>query len=124
MEKKGIKSLLPSLKERKRYLAFEIISESRITDFNAVSSEIIYNTTKFISEYGLAYAGIQVLPDKFKNNKGIMRINHKYLDHSRAALALIKNIGQQDAAVRSLGASGTLKKAEKYVEVLIANGKR
>jgi len=115
MKKKRIKSLLPSLKERIRYLAFEIISESKINNFKEIAKEISYNISKFMGDYGMAYASIHILADKFKNNKGIIKVNYLYLDHLRASLALIRELSQKKVIIRSLKASGTLKKASKFI---------
>ena len=48
--------------------------------------------------------------------EGLIRINHKYTNHLKAALALIEKINNKKAVVQSIGASGILKKAEiKYL---------
>ena len=115
MNKNKIKPLLPTLREKKRYLAFEIISKSKIDDFSKVKEAILESATRFLGESGMAKAGILILPDKFNREKqrGIIRISHKMTNELRASLTLIKRINEQDVIVRSLGLSGILKKAEK-----------
>jgi ribonuclease P/MRP protein subunit POP5 len=111
MVKKKVMSLLPSLRERKRYLAFEVISKRDIKDSKLVSNLIKTNCLKFLGELGMAKAGIQII--KYENNKGLIRINHKHLDEVRASLALIN---EKDTIFTSLGVSGIIKKAEnKYL---------
>ncbi len=111
-----LKSLLPTLKEKKRYLAFEIISKSEIKAFSEVSKAIWTSTLSFAGTNGVAKMGIWVFPEKFNEQKGIIRVNHKYMEELKASLALIKEIEQQPAIVRSTGASGILAKAEqKYL---------
>ena len=113
-----LKSLLPTLKEKKRYLAFEIISKSEIKAFSEVSKTIWGSTLSFAGTKGTANMGIWVFPEKYNPEKqrGIIRVGHKYMDELKASLALIKEIEQQPAIVRSIGASGILAKAEqKYM---------
>lgn len=104
---------MPTLRERKRYLAFEIISERPIQDFKPVSDAIWQTALGFLGELGCAEAGIMILKDKYdaERQRGLIRINNKSLDKMRASLSLIQKIGGQEVIVRSVGASGILKKA-------------
>jgi len=109
---------MPSLRERKRYLAFEIISEQPIQDFQAVSRAIWQTALGFLGELGCAEAGIIIMADKYNAEKqrGLIRVNNKSLDKVRATLALVDQIDKQKVIVRSVGASGMIKKAEgKYI---------
>ncbi len=112
---KGLKPLLPTLKEKKRYLAFEIISKSKIKAFSEVSRAIWASTLSFAGTKGTAKMGIWVFPEKYNQEKqtGIIRVEHRGMDELKASLALINKIEEQPVIVRSLGASGILAKAEK-----------
>ncbi|MBD3318870.1 ribonuclease P protein component 2 [Candidatus Woesearchaeota archaeon] len=112
---KHIKPLLPSLRERKRYVVFEILG-SAISQTLAVRT-IVKAARHFMGELGLAGAGLIFIKDKYKNNRGIVRVNHRFVDPLRAALSLIKEVEGKPVIVRSLGTSGILKKAAmKYME--------
>ena len=117
MIKKGLKSLLPTLKERKRYLAFEVISKEKIGNFSSISSAVWAKTKEFLGELGLAKAGIWLLPDKWNSSKqtGIIRVSHKHVNELKASLALIKNIDNFPVIVRSIGVSGMLNKTERFM---------
>jgi len=112
-----LKPILPSLREKKRYLAFEIVSKSKIKDFSAVSRAIWTSLLSFEGELGAAKAGIWLLPDKYneKTQRGIIKVTHKHVNSLKASLALIKNIENQDVIVRSLVSSGILNKATKFI---------
>ena len=57
------------------------------------------------------------LKDKYnpKSQKGIIKINNKYINHLKAILTLVNKVDKQDVIISSLGVSGILKKAEKII---------
>ena len=99
-------------------MAFEIISEEPIEDFNAVSRAIWDKALGYLGELGCAEAGMIMLPDKYnkETQRGMVRVNNKSLDKVRATLALIDQIDSQNVIVRSKGASGIMRKAAKYAQ--------
>ncbi|MEM4247016.1 MAG: Rpp14/Pop5 family protein [Candidatus Woesearchaeota archaeon] len=111
-----IKAILPSLREKKRYLAFEIISKNKIKAFSGVSKAIWQGMLSFTGTKGVAQAGILLLPEKYNAvlQKGIVRVSHKHVDDLKAGLATITEIDSTPVIVRSIGVSGSLKKATKY----------
>lgn len=113
-----IKPIKPALKTKKRYLAFEIISKEKITDFNLISSEIWAKTSSYLGEKELAQAHMVVLKDTWNENsqKGIIKINHTYVDKLKSALCLLDSINKIPAILTTRGVSGILKKAKaKYI---------
>ena len=110
-----LKPLLPTLKEKKRYLAFEIISKSKIKSFSEVSKALWASTLSYSGSKGAARMGMWIFADKYneQEQKGLIRVSHRSLDELRASLALVKSIEDQPVIIRSLGASGVLAKAEK-----------
>lgn len=109
-----IKPLLPSQREKKRYLVFEIISKNKVKPLSEVTNAIWQAILTFVGQAGAARAGISVLQDKYDSakQKGMIRVSHKMLDTLKAALTLIREINNEPVIVRSLGTSGILKKAE------------
>jgi len=114
MVKTKLRPILPSLREKKRYLVFEAISESKITDSNAVASAIHDCALRFLGHLGAAKAGIMVLGNKWDEHlqRGMIKVNHKHVDSLKASLVFINRIGSNDVIFRSLGVSGILRKAE------------
>ena len=113
---KKIKPLLPSLKEKKRYLAFRLISEDNISDFHKVEDSIIANALGFMGKFDFSKAGIQVIEDCYKENKGVIRINAKYIDEFKSSLLFLTKINGQEVIFQTVGLSGILKKAkDKYL---------
>jgi len=110
MEK--IKPLLPSLREKKRYVAFEIVSEKQFS-FKQASEAVLDAALKYSGVKGLADMGLIILKEKFKKNKGVMRVCTKYTNSLKASFCLAKNIDKEPMILKSLGVSGVLKKMDK-----------
>ena len=91
-------------------MVFEIISEKKL-GFNEVAEEIIDKNQELIGKLEMAKSGLTVL-NEYKENKGILKINPKYVDKARAAFTLIQDINNNKVIVKSIGVSGTLKKAK------------
>ncbi len=114
-----IKPVLPSLREKKRYLVFEVISKQKVDNIHDVSQAITENALMFLGHLGMAKAGAIVLKDKWNKDKqrGIIKVNNKEVDNLKAALTFTEKVGNKEAIVKSVGVSGILKKAEdKYLK--------
>jgi ribonuclease P/MRP protein subunit POP5 len=112
-----LKPIIPTLREKKRYLAFEILSKSKIKASASVSKAISHGMLSFVGAKGAAEAGIAILHEKYndQNQKGIVRVNHKQVDALKASLTTIQDIDAVPVSIRSVGVSGSLKKATTYV---------
>lgn len=110
-----LKAILPSLKQKKRYVVYEIISEKAIGSYANVRESLMARIISFLGELGAAEAGIIMLDDKYdsKKQRGIIKVGNRYVDKLKAALTTLDKIGRQKAIVRSVGVSGILNKAEK-----------
>jgi len=106
-----LKPLMPSLREKKRYIAFEIKSKERLS-FNEAKQAIEDKMKEFIGTLGMANAGPIFLND-WEDNKGIVRVNSKFVDHTKASLALIKEVNGKKVLFQSLGVSGVIDKLRK-----------
>ena len=106
---------MPSLRERKRYVVFKILSNKRIKDSSQVSKAIWRYTASFMGALGQAEAGIWVLEDKWNSEKqtGMIKVGHKHVNELKASLALIDTIDDEPVIVQSTGTSGIMKKATK-----------
>ena len=104
------KRFLPSKKEKRRYLAFEIISEDEI-NFKEVAGAL---SNSLIESLGYE-AHIRLLTDKWnqESQRGIIRVNNRYLNELKKTLELINKVDHEEIKIRTLGVSGMLNKAEK-----------
>jgi ribonuclease P/MRP protein subunit POP5 len=104
------KPLLPTLRTKKRYVVYETISDKDI------KNKDVYNTIKSsykecFGKFGLGDAGL-MNTKIYKKNKGILKINHKYVDKLKTAMAMITEVNKKKAIIKTITVSGILKKAK------------
>jgi ribonuclease P/MRP protein subunit POP5 len=91
-----LKVLLPSLRERKRYIAFQVISEEGEEFTYSDLEAAIWNTLlDFLGEEGVSRTSVWLLKDCWDPKKqiGILRCNHKSVQAVIATLGLIDRLG-------------------------------
>jgi ribonuclease P/MRP protein subunit POP5 len=108
-----MKKLKPSLREKKRYLVYEIISDKRYS-YGGVSKAILNESEKFLGRLGMANAGLNIL-NEWSGKRGILKVNNKYIDHIKATLTFINKIEDKKVMVKSVSVSGMLNKAKRYI---------
>lgn len=110
-----LKPLLPTLKEKKRYVAFEIISEQKFTFLDAAKA-ITNSILDTCGTINAASMGVNIISDTYKSNKGLIRVSHTGVDFLKASLCFCTQINSTPVIVRSLGISGILNKAQTYTQ--------
>ncbi len=109
-----MKPILPSLREKKRYVVFKVISDSQ-TSFSEVRKELMSESVAWMGELMFSRSGLSFIDEwNPQEQLGIVRINRTFLDHLRSVFCLVDSIGHNKAIIRSLGASGTLKGARRF----------
>lgn len=108
------RTLPPTLRDKKRYLAFEVISEGKI-EFGDMVNAFWHSLLNLIGEVGAARAKIWFVSDSWDENRqrGLIRCDNKYVEYVRVSLALIERIGDKRVVVNTLGVSGTMKAARR-----------
>lgn len=106
-----IKPLMPTLREKKRYMLFDIISDKKFTTEDIVKA-INKVKEEFFGKYICSKVGLLILKNKIENNKGIIRVNRKFVNHAKVMLSMITKIKDNDAIVRTIKVSGILKKCQ------------
>ena len=102
-----LKPLKPSLREKKRYLVLEVLSQNKVRD--DFYEQLVDEVNDNLGLFDAANAGLMLI--KNHKNKGMLKVNHKYVDKVRVALMLSSL--EPDYMIRTLGVSGILRKAEK-----------
>lgn len=105
-----MKILLPTLREKERYVAFQIISEEAVvySDFEAA----IWNTMMdFFGELGTSQTSLWLIKNLYDEEKqiGVIRCNHESVQNVLTALGLIERLGDARVIVKILKVSGTIR---------------
>ncbi len=109
-----MKILPSSLREKKRYLAFEVVCESEPVDRKALLDEIFFATQTLVGDTGSSAIGYRLID--FNGYRGIMRVHLNAVEDARAAMATVCTIKGSRACIRVLGVAGTIRAAiEKYI---------
>ncbi|HDN68392.1 ribonuclease P [ANME-1 cluster archaeon ex4572_4] len=114
--------LPPTLRERKRYLVFEVRSEwrgEREEEKREVLREIWNSVYSLHGEVGASESNIWLI--NYAAGVGILRCAHNRVEEVRAALACVHSLN--DAAkvgIRVLGVSGTIKGAKRLAHLSIS----
>lgn len=103
--------LMPTLREKKRYLVFEVISKQK-KQAREVDESIWSSCLDYLGEKGCAEAGIHVLKEKWDGAKqmGMVKVNNKYVNDLKTAMALNNKL-----MIKSLTTTGMIKKAQERI---------
>jgi RNase P/RNase MRP subunit POP5 len=105
-----LKPLLPSLKERKRYIVYKLTTDEPIAVNvpNAVTKRI----EDELGVYDAADAGIIHLDYDERRQEGIIRCRHDMVDKVRTALTMQRDVDNTQILPQIKTVSGTLKNAQ------------
>ncbi|MFN3384589.1 MAG: Rpp14/Pop5 family protein [Archaeoglobaceae archaeon] len=107
--------LPPSMRSRKRYIAFKIISESSVNE-RELWDAMMRNLISLFGETEAFDAGFKL--EEFDGRKGIVSCKLEALERVMIAMTLMDKVGEKDLALITLGVSGTIKKCRKKLEVI------
>lgn len=109
----GANRVLPSSREKKRYLTFEVISLQKSLQkpqFASIAKAITDSMQEFVGSIGIGNSGMQILEHQWneKTSKGIIRVNNLSTDNVKTALTFIKSIDKTPVIIQSVKTSGML----------------
>ena len=111
-----MRRLPPSLRHRKRYIAFRLIGLSNPAERKEIALKLMDSMLSLFGEVGSSHAGIWI--EYFDGEFGIARCYNQALEKVKIALTLINEVNGERVLPLILGVSGTIKKCkEKYMEV-------
>jgi len=109
---KNLKILPPTLREKKRYISFKVISEEPV-EYSDLESAVWNVMLDFLGEIGVSKTSFWLMKEKWNKNKqmGIIRCNHKSVQDVLATLGLIERLGDNRIIFKISKVSGTIKGA-------------
>lgn len=109
---KKLKILRPTLREKNRYISFQVISEEGEEFTYSDLESAVWNTIlDFLGEHGVSKTSVWLLKDRWSQKRqiGILRCNHKSVQEVIASLGLINRLGDNRITFKILKISGTIK---------------
>jgi len=108
-----MKPVLPTLKERKRYIVYELITEQPLP--GSPETEVLNHLKVMLGLFDGAKAGL--LPVRYDENTqtGILRVAHNSVDKVKASLLLLKTVKGAPVIPRVKGISGILNKTDRFI---------
>ena len=110
-----MKPLLPTLKERQRYIVYETISAHPLDA--DISEALLHRLAELLGVFGMADAGILSIAYDNKQQAGILRCDHKQVPRVKAGLLMITHLGHQQVIIKVRGISGTLKASKRFLPI-------
>jgi ribonuclease P/MRP protein subunit POP5 len=104
----------PTLKKKKRYIVFEVISGRKFgkEDVKKAVWSVLHEN---LGNVGLADAEISFVDFNEESQKGILRCTNKRLEQVRAALALLHEINLYKAFLYVKTITGSIKKTQRVI---------
>jgi ribonuclease P/MRP protein subunit POP5 len=109
-QKEKMKTLLPTLRERDRYIAFKILSEYPIT-YDDLEQAIKNVALDFLGEYGVSKTSMWIIKNLYEEYEQmcVIKCNNKSVPQVISCLGLISRLGDNRITVKILKVSGTIK---------------
>ena len=110
IQRKKLKINQPTLREKERYIAFEVLSEEPIM-FSDLEASIWNSAQNFFGELGTAKTSVWIIKNLYGERKqiGVIRCNNLSTDKILTALGLITRLGDIRVICKILAISGTIK---------------
>jgi len=101
---------MPSLRQRKRYMKFEITSERKL-EYYEIRDAVTNSIVSWIGTKGTARSGFRLIKNLWEPQKseGVLQCDPKFVDDIKVALALIRQIGDSKVIFIVTKVSGTIK---------------
>lgn len=97
------------MRERKRYIAFRIISNDNI-EYEEFKTEFYKQLKELTGDKGLSEINARIIKNLYKEDSGIIKINHEKINEVKTTLSLMRKIENKKFIIKTGKVYGTLKK--------------
>jgi ribonuclease P/MRP protein subunit POP5 len=110
MKTDKLRILLPTLKERDRYISFQIISDEDVS-YSDLESAVWDTMLDFFGESGVSKTSVWLIKNLYDEKKktGAIKCNNKSVTQVIASLGLLSRLGDNRVLFKILKVSGTIK---------------
>jgi len=112
--KKSLNAIPLSLRDRKRYIVFELIAEKKLNE-NGVRISLNKLFLQLYGEIGFSKMNLNLIQFNEKNGKGILRCRHSFLEEAKAGLLFSGKVNEIKLIPRILRVTGTVRKAKELI---------
>ena len=109
-QKERLKILLPTLRGRDRYIAFQVFSEYdiRYADLEAAIWDTLLD---FFGEIGVSQMSLWLIKNLYDEERqiGVVRCNNKSVERVVAGLGFVSRLGDNRITIKIFKVSGTIK---------------
>jgi RNase P/RNase MRP subunit POP5 len=110
--KSKVNTLRACMRDKKRYIAFEMMSEKPLpADADKL---LIRKINELLGVFNSAKASLMRVKYDAAAQRGLLRVDRAFVDFARASFVMIKNINGQAVLIRTLYVSGMLNKAAEH----------
>jgi ribonuclease P/MRP protein subunit POP5 len=108
---------LPSMKEKKRYLTFRILSEGPVS-YADMKGAVLNSVLNWMGEKGLSESGLRMIKNLWDGRKkeGWLACSPGAVDDIKVSMALIHQIGDAKVIFHVLRVSGTIKSGKEKLK--------
>lgn len=110
MKTDRLKMLLPTLREKERYISFQVISEEPVL-YDDLEQAILNTFLDFYGEFGFSSLSLWIIKNLYdsENQLGVIRCNNNSVPAVIAGLGLLSRLGDTRIIIKVLKVSGTIK---------------
>ncbi|MEW6294928.1 MAG: Rpp14/Pop5 family protein [Candidatus Diapherotrites archaeon] len=113
--KKSLNAIPLSLRDRKRYIVFELISDKKLS-----GKELNFSLNKLFlqlyGEIGFSKMNLSLIKFNEENGKGILRCRHSFLEEAKAGIMFLSNKANEIKLIpRIVRVTGTARKAKELI---------
>ena len=112
--KTKVNLLKPSMRENKRYMAYEIMSNNPLS--KGIDKILLDKIKSLLGVFNAGKAGVMSVKYNKNNQRGILRVNRGFTDNIRSCFVMIKRLNSEKVLIRTLKVSGMVNKAKKEIE--------
>lgn len=109
-----MRKLMPTLRNKKRYVAFELVTESN-PELQEVKKALWDSMLRLFGEMGSAKIDAHFIDEQCKGKRGVIRFSHTATDELLSSFAFVSSVSGKKAILRSLGISSTVKGTKKFL---------
>jgi RNase P/RNase MRP subunit POP5 len=109
-----VRRIKPSMRDKERYVAYEIASKEAFGW--GADKALVKEVNVLLGVFMAPKANIASIKYNAEKQRGILRINRKFVDCLKTCFAMIKHINNQEVLVRTVKVSGMVGKVKKYIE--------